>query len=446
MQAQTLDYSATKPREAPSWLSKSFWSILDQGLFSISNFAANIVLANKLGARDYGAFSVAFSYFLGLAIFHTAFLTEPALVYGPARYRGQLRSYLGTLLCGHGLISLLATVVLFVAGWFYYRSAAEPQTGIAMMSFAVSLPFLLLLWLMRRTCYINSMPQRAAAGDGAYLVLMLAGLMFLAKSGHLSIVTAVAMMAACSLAASILLIVREQPALPKGEKELVRSVRTDHWVYGRWAAITGIATYIPSQLFFPILEKSAGLSAAGMLRAYSNLVMPFLQANVAMGMLLLPMLVRARHTARFNKIVGFGLLALCVAPVSLALVLGFFPDQSLNLVYRGTYPTNTVLMWVIAFHPVVSGAFVVLNAALQAHQEPKYVFYASAAAAVATLTVGWKLTNDYGTSGAAIGMTVGFAINSLFSAYFCWKIIWSGKPHAESSTLEEVVPERGDAI
>jgi O-antigen/teichoic acid export membrane protein len=427
MNAQTLDYSIKPADTAPRWVSKSFWSVLDQGLFSVSNFAANILLANKLGARDYGAFSVAFSYFLGFAIFHTAFLTEPALVFGAARYRDRLRSYLGTLLFGHGMLTLLCTVVLFAAGVVEYRLSDEPQTGLAMMAFALALPFLLLLWLMRRTCYIDSQPQRAAAGDGAYLVLMLVGLAGLSYTGHLSIITAIAMMGACSLAASILLMVREQPTLPTGKPDLIREVRHDHWTYGRWAAVTGIATYIPSQIFFPLLEKSEGLAAAGTLRAYANLVMPFLQANVALCMLLLPILVRTRGTERFQRIVLFGLLALAGGPVALWLVLGIFPSQALHLVYRGKYPVDVVLMWLIGFQPVVTGVFTVLHAALQAHHHPKYVFYASAAAAVAAITVGLGLTYHYGIIGAAIGMTVGFSVNAMFAAYFCWRIIWRPK-------------------
>jgi len=440
MNAQALDYSATPAIAAPSWVSKSFWSVLDQGLFSIANFAANILLANRLGPRDYGAFSVAFSYFLGFAIFHSAFLTEPALVFGAARYRDRLKAYLGTLLFGHGMITLLCAVILFAVGFCEYTLSDEPETGMAMMAFALALPFLLLLWLMRRTCYIDSQPQRAAAGDGAYLVLMLTGLAILAKTGTLSIVTAIAMMAVCSLAASILLLIREQPALPMRSPELIREVRNDHWVYGRWAAVTGIATFIPSQIFFPLLEKSSGLAAAGTLRAYANLVMPFLQANVALCMLLLPVLVRARGTRKFNHIVLFSLVALAGGPISLWMILGLFPSQALHLVYQDKYPVDATLMWLIGFQPVVTGAFSVFHAALQAHHHPKYVFHASAAAAVASITVGFGLTYRYGITGAAIGMMVGFTVNAICAGYFCWRIIWSGKTAVPEEPGDPEVP------
>jgi O-antigen/teichoic acid export membrane protein len=255
------------------------------------------------------------------------------------------------------------------------------------------------------------------------------------------------MMAGCSLAASILLMIREQPSLPTAEPGLAKEVRKDHWVYGRWAAVTGIATYIPSQIFFPLLEKSEGLAAAGTLRAYANLVMPFLQANVALCMLLLPILVRSRGTKKFNQIVTFGLVALAGGPIVLWVILGIFPSQALNLVYHGKYPVNEKLMWLIGFQPVVTGAFSVLHAALQSHHHPKYVFYASAAAAAAAVTLGFALTYRYGINGAAVGMTIGFTINAIFAAYFCWRIIWSGKSSIPDEDVDPEVPhEHAEAM
>jgi len=439
MSAQTLEYSAAQDVRA-SWLGKSFWSVLDQGLFSIANFAANILLANWLSKSAYGAFSVAFSYFLLLAIFHTAFLTEPALVFGAARYRGNLKAYLGRLIQGHFGLALLCAIVLGIAGLLELRFSNQREVGVAMISFAVALPFMLLLWLMRRTCYIDSQPRRAAAGDAVYLVTMLGGLALLWKSGHLSIISAVAIMAVCSLAASMFLIAREKPSFQKLDGQLGGRIRADHWNYGRWAAVTGIATYIPSQIYFPILEKTSGLESAGTLRALTNLVMPILQANVALCMLLLPAMVRARGTPGFNRIVLAGLTFLAGAPVIAWLLLGTFSEPLLHLIYRGKFNGSHALIWLIAFQPVVTGLFSVFHAALQAHHHPKYVFFASAAAAVASLTVGVGLTVHYGTLGAAIGMVVGFTTNALFAAYFCWRIIFSHQQDARDEGADSEVP------
>lgn len=444
VETDPLEHPGSQIRDPTRWLNKSIWSILDQGFFSLSNLATNILLANKLGTQNYGAFTVAFSYFLVLAVFHNAFLTEPALIFGQGRYRKQLNAYLGALLCGHGLISALIMMMLLAAGLLYYW-AFEARTGLALTAFAIATPFLLLLWLMRRTCYVDSQPRRAAVGDGIYLALMLLGLVFLAETDNLSIITAIALMATCSLAASILLLFRERPMLPAGQTDLLRSVRKHHWVYGRWAATTGIAAFIPGQMFYPLLESISGLSSAGMLRAYSNLVMPFFQANVAMGMLLLPMLVRSRGTPRFNRIAFFGLVALSAPPIVLTPLLVIFPTQLLNLFYSGAYPTYTGLMWAVAVQAVLSGAFAVFNIALQSYQKPKFVFYASLVAAVITIVIGLPLTGKYGATGAAVSISTGLAVNVVVSGYFCWKVIWAKSRYRRKSIARaKLAPRAGD--
>lgn len=427
-------------RSLPAWLSKGFWSVADQGLFSIANFAANILLANWLVSKAaYGAFSVAFSYFLLLGIFHTAFLTEPALVFGSARYRKRLPQYLGSLLYGHGLVTLTGAALMLGVGLAEKWYSNEPQTGVAMIAFAWAAPFMLLLWLMRRTCYIESHPQRAAAGDAVYLVSMLAALLVLQHTKLLTVTSAIAVMGGCSLLASAFLLLRERPIAPPINDPLLKDIRADHWKYGRWAAVTGLATFVPSQVYFPMLEKMHGLESAGTLRAFTNLVMPLLQANVALCMLLLPMMVRARGTARFNRIVRNALLLLAGAPVIVWLLLGLFAQPVLDLIYRGRFTGDSSLIWLIALQPVFVGAFSVFHAALQSHHHPKYVFYASLAAAAASLTLGLALTHRYGVNGAAAGMLIGFAVNAALAGYFCRRFTFNGQPPAPQATADDDV-------
>ena len=83
-----------------TWLARGFWAILDQGLFSVSNFALNLLLAHWLSPHHYGAFAAVFAVFLLLGTLHTGLLSEPMLVLGSGRYKNRLTEYLGTLLEG----------------------------------------------------------------------------------------------------------------------------------------------------------------------------------------------------------------------------------------------------------------------------------------------------------------------------------------------------------
>src|SRR5207247_11135829 len=97
------------------WLGREFWAVTDQGLFAVSNFALNVLLARWLAPQDYGAFAVAFAVFLLLGTFHSSLLIEPMLVFGPGRYRRRLSEYVGVLLYGHSGFAVLGSLVLLLA-------------------------------------------------------------------------------------------------------------------------------------------------------------------------------------------------------------------------------------------------------------------------------------------------------------------------------------------
>ena len=165
---------ATSPQSAPgNVFKKGFWAIADQGLFAGSNCVLNVMLARWLSPVEYGEFATAFAAFLGLGVIHTALLTEPMLVFSPERYRDRHKHYFGTLIYGHVLVALAASLVLFVAGWFLGRQGqldlsghtVSPRRGHSSCFFGS----------MRRTCYGQLNPKLAATGD-CLLVLMMTAL------------------------------------------------------------------------------------------------------------------------------------------------------------------------------------------------------------------------------------------------------------------------------
>lgn len=156
------------------WAKRGGLTVLDQGLFSGANFLVFILLARWLVPEEYGAFVVAYSIFLFFAVFHTAVLTEPMMVLGVGRYSGNLPMYLGFLLYGHMAISAFIALLLALGAFMTARlgSAAMSQ---ALGGLAIAAPFLLLLWLARRACYVKSREGWSVVGSAANLVIVLGG-------------------------------------------------------------------------------------------------------------------------------------------------------------------------------------------------------------------------------------------------------------------------------
>ncbi|MGH7626911.1 MAG: hypothetical protein ACREOJ_16545, partial [Gemmatimonadaceae bacterium] len=114
------------------WAGRGVWAITDQGLFAVSNFAMNILLARWLTPTEYGAFAIAYSVFLLFGTLHTALLTEPMLIFGSVKYEADFAAYMRVLLRGHWLISGAGGVLLAITGGIVWLVGSR-DVGVALI-------------------------------------------------------------------------------------------------------------------------------------------------------------------------------------------------------------------------------------------------------------------------------------------------------------------------
>ncbi len=391
-------------RHFGDWLKKGIWSILDQALFAGVNFLLNVMLARWLSPESYGAFTVAFSIFTLLGIFHTALLTEPMLVYGAGRYKASLKTYLRLLTCGHIVFSVAgAGVLALVAAYLWINGAV--MLAPVMASMAAVQPFMLYLWLMRRACYVKLRPQWAVVGGIWYLVLLgvVGGVLF--TGDWVSAEAAFGMLAVAGTGAGLWI----RRSLYRQEDDAVHeNLETDvlakHWAYGRWSAATGLLMWVPGNMYFLVLPIWAGLDASGELKALNNIIMPPLQVISALSVLLLPTLVRVRQAGTFGTMIRRMVLLFVGGSVIYWLVAGLWGETLLDWIYGGQYLDMAPLLWIFGALPVTASIVAVLGGALRAREQPDRVFWAYVAATLVALTGGLGATYVYGVAGAIAGL------------------------------------------
>ena len=167
------------------------WTVLDQALFSGSNFVVNVMLARWLAPEAFGAFTTAFIVFLVCGTVHAGLLVEPMLVFGPSRFERQRRAYLRRLVGAHGAFSAAFGAAAGVA-W----ALGDALVAGVLAALALAQGGILLLWLARRACLVARRPALAAAGGAAYLVAVVGGALALRAAGGLSAATALLLMGA----------------------------------------------------------------------------------------------------------------------------------------------------------------------------------------------------------------------------------------------------------
>jgi len=316
------------------WLTKGSLAIADQGVFAVSNFLVNILLARWLSPADYGAFALAYSVFLSLMLVHNALVTTPMLVYGQGRYKERFPEYLGVLLRGHFLLMLPGTVLLLIAALLLGRFYSV-IVGKAFAALALGAPFILLLWLLRRAFYARLDPKWAAASGVVYLIIFVAGTAALHAVGHLSPAIAFLCMAVASLITAVILLLRLQPKFVV-DRAMLRMAIADHWSYGKWVAAGAGPNWVTDNIYYIVLTAWLGLAQTGSFKALLYVAQPASQSISALGVLLMPMMVRdlkATGTAGVARTIRLSTFLFVSGSTAYLIVVWFLRGQIFHLLY-----------------------------------------------------------------------------------------------------------------
>jgi O-antigen/teichoic acid export membrane protein len=393
------------------WAHKGGLTIIDQGLISGSNFLISVLLARWLTAEQYGAYAIAFGFFILLQLVYQSLVLEPMSVFGGSTYRGNLRGYIGSLLWIHIALSLAICLVFgATAGASRLLGLPAGMPG-ALAGVTIASPCVLFFWMARRSFYLQLSPNQAVAGAFVYASFVMGALWFFYQHHLLSAFTAFVLIAIGSLGTGSFLMLRLRTALrSEGSKLPTRAIWKQHWNYGAWALMSCFASWVPANIFYPILGSFTGMAQSGQLKALMNLTLPLEQSKAALSMLLLPYAAGVQHAKDDGsraKVLSLRmtLLGVGMAVVYWALIIPL-EKPLFHLLYSGRYmevahqiPLVAVgsIFWSAAYGPAL---------ALRGMKSPASVFAAYTFSAVASLVIGIPATWAFGLTGGIWGNNV----------------------------------------
>jgi O-antigen/teichoic acid export membrane protein len=391
------------------WGAKAAWAVLDQGLFAVSNFGINIVMARWLTPRDYGAFTLAYAIFLLLGTVHSSLLAEPMMVFGAGKYRDRFSGYLSVLMQGHWWLTAGASLLLGSVGVAVWM--AGPEVAAALLALAVATPLILLLWLIRRVCYMRNKPYLGASGGLFYMAVLMGGAYVLFRLEWLSSPAAFILMGVASAASALWIRSRLPAASREGSREFRKEIAAQHWQYGRWAVGTGLLGSVVLNLYYLVIPLWHGLEGTATLRALMNVMMPALHTFLALWVVALPRFVRARETPAFGMLIRRLLLVCCTAAAANWFVLGLTHNYVVGALYGGAYTDDSRLLWILGLVPLGYAAIAVLENALRSLERSDEVFRAYVVSSAASCLIGIPLTFRWGVSGAVVGLVIAPALS-----------------------------------
>jgi O-antigen/teichoic acid export membrane protein len=405
------------------WGRKSACSLIDQGLTSFTGFCVSFLLARWLAPEVYGAYAIAFAAYLFVCGFHNVVVLEPMSVLGPARHAAALAGYFRAQIVIHAILVGILAVVATLASVVIWLVMPQSPLAAAIFGGTVALPFLLLLWLARRMCYVLQRPAFAMLGSAACLSFVLGGLYALRYLERLTPFSAFLLTGGGSFLGSLLILrqIRGQGSPVESSERLGwQSILRENWSYGRWLAGSTVLYSISGQVQMFLVAGFLGLSSAGVLRAMMLPGAVMTQIVSATDLLILPgfsydfsrgLLRRMRHKA---------VLASCLlggAGLCFAALLRFVTGPTEHFLFGGKFAPHAWLIPALALIPAANGFNSGFSAVLRGSQKPHFDLLANMIAAPVALLSALLFIHWWGLAGAAASMVFGYATLALVN--FC---------------------------
>jgi O-antigen/teichoic acid export membrane protein len=400
------------------WIHKGGCAVLDQALISGSNFVVSILLARWLVPEQYGAYAVAFGFFILLSLVYGSLVLEPMAVFGGSSYRESLRGYLGSLIWIHVAISVAIAAAFGASAFIAWKVAPAGGLGGALAGVTIASPFVLLFWLARRSFYLELSPAKAAVGALVYFTISLGLLFVVYRRGLLSPFSAFVLIGIAALGTGVYLLLRLRKELrPDNFDHPVSEVWGRHWRYGRWALLSCVASWIPANIYYPLLGSFGTMAQSGQLKALMNFTLPVEQVKLALGLLFLPyaasVLGREGKASAGALSRRMTLVAVGVAVVYWAVIF-WLHGPVFHALYSGRYLDVAHLLPIVALGSIAWCGSFGSAIALRAMESPASVFVAFALATAASLIIGIPATWYYGLSGAIWGTNVSDLLSWVF--------------------------------
>jgi O-antigen/teichoic acid export membrane protein len=387
------------------------WTLLDQCLSSLTNFAIALVAARQAGVGEFGAFSVALTTYLLLLGLSRSICTDPLVVRFSVDGTPGRREAVGASTGAALAVSLVAGVACALVA-----VVCSGALRASFLALAVSLPGLLVQDSMRFVFFAMGRPARAAANDLVWVcgqaVLFL--VLFLTTDP-----TPALLLGAWGTAATLAAVVGPfQTGIRPLPQRALRWFRSQADLSGRYLLdFFALAGQVHMLLY--ALGVVAGVAAFGSYRAAQLLLGPLNTLFFATLSTAVPEGARLRANADGSLYRMVRNLAIALPALALAWVgaLTLLPDAVGTELLGASWPGARDLIVIVGVGTAVTGVIAAADSGLRA--------LAAARRGLRARVLLLPLVALGGLVGAALGEAAGFAAGLLVANTIGGAIFWA---------------------
>ncbi|UCD98491.1 MAG: hypothetical protein JSV42_16290 [Chloroflexota bacterium] len=399
---------------------QGYLSAIDQGVISLANFVATIILARNVDPTQLGVYGVGFVTLRLVRSVQEGIIVQPMNVFGAGMEREAFKRYATTTSLFQIGLAIISAAVVAATGWVLTEMGND-TAGPTL--FALWLPF---LWwqlqeYLRRMLYTRGLVLNAVINSLIANGVRLAIMIYLVDQGRL---TGTAGLEAIAWGSFVALFPSIWYTRNYWSRHLanIKDTWVRNWNFGRWLLGSTLTNWIAVE-FYPIL--TAGLisfAAAGAYRAIQNLVAPIHLLLRAVDTFLTPRaanLYEKNGQRALTHTLRSVYLALGIPIFGVLTIAMLFPKPLLSLIYGDTYLEYSNGVVLMAIFYALMFAYWPLQSIFKAAQLSRPIFVANVLAIISMFTIGiWAILN-WGVYGTLFGQVVNaLVINIVLWGYW----------------------------
>jgi O-antigen/teichoic acid export membrane protein len=386
---------------------QGYWAAADQGLISLTNFIAAIILGRAVDPQEFGIYAVGFLMTRFVRAIQDGLIVQPLNALGAVLDENPFQIYATNTGILQIILAILSAIAAACFGWLltaFGNDVAGPT--------ATALWFLLLTWqlqeFLRRAFYTRSDVRKAVINTSLGSAVRLGILWWWGTQGTLSGKAGLDAIGWGAIAAIILGLWQANGYWAWDNIQLWHTFKRN-WKFGGWIMGGSIANWIASELYPLLAAGLISFAAAGAYRALQNLVAPVHVLLRATDTFFTPRASKIYHQTGFS---GLGRTLRIIYFISgfpilgLLLIASLFPEPLLRLLYGETYIAYSGSLFLMAIYYGLWYAYWPLQTALKSIRLTQPIFIANIAAIICMFTIGVWAIKEFDINGAIGGQAL----------------------------------------
>ncbi len=400
-------------------LSKSVLTIIDQIIYSASNFLTAVIVARSCSAQQFGL------YILGLRLVDYCRETQNVLIWSPymflsPRVQGEAhKQYTGSTLAHQLGFSIIVALLFITASFFLTTQMASLMIPLAFLGVVFPLQE-----YTRRICFANFQTLAVVLLDTTVTVLQVIGLWWCAQQNRMSVSNAYWIVSAANALAVLGWLVWARRDYSFAVKEILPDFKKN-WAQGKWL-LGGNLTLLASTQIYPwSLTTFHGAAATGLYAAGEGVVNFARAFMISIQNFLGPKLAHAYASGGKNslrRVVYQTTLLLGVITGGFSLLFALCGGQLATLIYGAKF---TGLRWIVALLALNIFAWAITTSqsyAISTIERSEINFKINVLGMILSLSLGLGMVLQFGTIGAAGGLLLSNLITALIRQIAFMKI------------------------